>query len=61
MLLERAGNVSYDDYVMAIKTSKKHGSNVLLKRDIDEIYVNNFKYMILVLIILIKMDYLPSE
>ena len=42
MMLEKAGSITYDDYVMAIKTSRKHGSTVLLKRDIDEIYVNNY-------------------
>ena len=42
LMLEKAGNISYDDYVMAIKKTRKHGSTVLLKRDIDEIYVNNY-------------------
>ena len=41
-LLEIAGDYSYSDYVAAIKQSKKQGSTVLLKRDIDEIYVNNY-------------------
>ena len=42
LLLERAGNIDYDDYIMAIKTARKYGSTVLLKRDLDEIYVNNY-------------------
>ena len=42
LLLEMAGNVSYEDYINAIKKNVKHGSTVLLKRDIDEIRVNNF-------------------
>ena len=42
LLLDMAGNVRYDDYIMAIKKTRKHGSTVLLKRDIDEVYVNNF-------------------
>ena len=42
LLLEIAGNIDYDDYVMALKKTRKHGSTVLLKRDIDEIWVNNF-------------------
>ena len=42
LMLEMAGNISYDDYIMAIKKTRKHGSTVLLKRDIDEIYVNNY-------------------
>ena len=42
LLLERAGNIDYDDYIMARKTARKYGSTVLLKRDLDEIYVNNY-------------------
>ena len=42
LMLEIAGDISYDDYVMAIKMTRRHGSTVLLKRDIDEIYVNNY-------------------
>ena len=42
ILLELAGEYSYSDYVTAIKQSKKKGSTVLLKRDVDEIYVNNY-------------------
>ena len=41
-LLEMAGGISYEDYILAIKKSKKHGSAVLLQRDVDEIYVNNY-------------------
>ena len=41
-MLKVAGDISYGDYVRAIKRSKKHGSAVLLQRDIDEIYVNNY-------------------
>ena len=37
-----AGNISYENYVMAIKKTRKHGSTVLLKRDIDETRVNNY-------------------
>ena len=37
-----AGNISYDDYILAIKKTRKHGSTVLLQRDVDEIFVNNF-------------------
>ena len=37
-----AGNISYEDYIMAIKKAPRHGSTVLIKRDIDEIYVNNY-------------------
>ena len=29
-----AGNISYEDYVMALKITHKHGSTVLLKRDV---------------------------
>ena len=42
LLLEMAENISYDDYIMAIKKSRKHGSTVLLKRDVDETKVNNY-------------------
>ena len=42
LLLEKAGNYSYEDYIMAIKKSRKHGSTVLLQRDIDETKVNNY-------------------
>ena len=41
-MLKVAGDISYGDYVRAIKRSKKHGSAVLPQRDIDEIYVNNY-------------------
>ena len=41
-MLKVAGNITYGDYIMAIKKSKKHGSAVLLQRDVDEIYVNNY-------------------
>ena len=42
LLLQMAGNVSYDDYVTAIKKTTKHASRVLLKRDVDETRVNNY-------------------
>ena len=41
-LLEMSGNITYKDYIMAIKKTRKHGSTVMLKRDVDEIYVNNY-------------------
>ena len=41
-LLEKTGIKSYEDYIMAIKVTRKHGSTVLLKRDVDEIFVNNY-------------------
>ena len=41
-LLEIAGRISYDDYITALKMTRKHGSTVLLQRDIDEIFVNNY-------------------
>ena len=41
-MLELAGNIKYEDYIVAIKNSRKYGSTVILKRDIDEIYVNNY-------------------
>ena len=37
-----AGNISYDDYIMAIQKTRKHGSTILLKRDVDETRVNNY-------------------
>mgnify|MGYP001274013373 FL=1 len=42
LMLEIAGNISYENYIMAIKKTKKHGSTVLLKRDIDETRVNKY-------------------
>ena len=42
LLLEMAGNISYEDYVKALKKTRKHGSTILLKRDVDEIRVNNY-------------------
>ena len=42
LMLKMAGDISYEDYIMAIKKSRKHGSTVLLKRDIDETRVNNY-------------------
>jgi hypothetical protein len=42
LLLEMAGNISYENYIMAIKKTRKHGSTVLLKRDVDETKVNNY-------------------
>ena len=42
LLLEIAGDYTYPDYVEAIKKSKLRGSTVLLRRDVDEIHVNNY-------------------
>ena len=42
LLLKMAGDISYDDYVTAIKKTTKHASKVLLKRDVDETRVNNY-------------------
>ena len=36
LLLEMAGDITYEDYVTAIRKTTKHASKVLLKRDIDE-------------------------
>ena len=41
LLLQLAGNISYEDYIQAIKKTPRHGSMVMLKRDIDEIHINN--------------------
>ena len=41
-LLKVAGDISYEDYVISLKCMKNNGSTVLIKRDIDEIYVNNY-------------------
>ena len=41
-LLEIAGGITYDDYIKAIKKTRKYGSTVMLKRDIDEIFINNY-------------------
>ena len=35
-------NVEPDDYVTALKQSSRKGVNVILARDIDELYVNNY-------------------
>ena len=37
-----AGGHNYNDYILAIKKTRKHGSTVHLQRDLDEIYVNNY-------------------
>ena len=42
LMLEMAGNISYESYIMALKKTRKHGSTVLLQRDIDETRVNNY-------------------
>ena len=42
LLLEKAGAITYEDYVTAIKKSCKHGSTVMLQRDVDETRVNNY-------------------
>ena len=41
LLLKMAGDISYADYITAIKKTTKHASRVLLKRDVDETRVNN--------------------
>ena len=41
-LLEMAGDIKYEDYIMAIKKTRKRGSTALLERDITEIYINNY-------------------
>ena len=41
-MLELAGDIKYEDYIMAMKKAKKHGSTVIIQRDVDEIYVNNY-------------------
>ena len=41
LMLKMAVNISYENYVMAIRKTRKHGSTVLLKRDVDETRVNN--------------------
>ena len=42
LLLQMAGNITYEDYISAIKKAKRYGSTVLLKRDVDETRVNNY-------------------
>ena len=42
LMLKLAGEISYEDYIVAIKQTKRHGCSVLLKRDVDEIFVNNY-------------------
>ena len=41
-LLEIAGGISYEIYIMAIKKTRTHGSTILLQRDLDEIFVNHY-------------------
>ena len=41
-LLEMAGGIKYHDYIIAIKKRRRYGSTILLERDIDEIFVNNY-------------------
>ena len=41
-LLKMAGDIKYEDYIMAIKKTRKRGSTALLERDITEIYINNY-------------------
>ena len=41
-MLELAGDIKYEDYIMAIKKTRKRGSTVLLERDLNEIYINNY-------------------
>ena len=42
LLLELAGNVKYEDYLKAIKHTRKFGCTVLLQRDVNEAMVNNY-------------------
>ena len=42
LLLQIAGEIRYEDYVEAIKRSKRFGSTVLLRRDVDETMINNY-------------------
>ena len=42
LLLQIAGDIKYEDYLLAIKGTKKFGSSVLLRRDVDEIWINNY-------------------
>ena len=37
LLLQIAGEIKYEEYLVAIKGMKKFGSSVLLRRDVDEI------------------------
>ena len=39
-VLEHA-NIDPEDYIRALKESSRKGINVILARDIDELYVNN--------------------
>ena len=39
-MLKLAGDIKYEDYIMAIKKTRKHGSTALLERDLNEIYIN---------------------
>ena len=41
-LLKMAGTISYVEYIEAIKKTRKHGSTVLLQRDVNEIFINNY-------------------
>ena len=42
LLLKMAGDITYEDYITAIRKTTKHASRVLLKRDVDETMVNNY-------------------
>ena len=41
-MLRLAGGITYNEYIMAIKRSIAHGSQVLLQRDLDEMWINNY-------------------
>ena len=41
-MLRRAGDISYENYINAIRSSKRNGSTVLLERDLHELHVNNY-------------------
>ena len=42
LLLQIAGEIKYEDYLTAIKGTRKFGSSVMLRRDVDEIWINNY-------------------
>ena len=42
MKILQIANVEPDDYVTALKQSSRKGVNIILARDIDELYVNNY-------------------
>ena len=42
LLLQISGEIKYEDYIAALRWSRKYGSIVLLKRDVDEGMINNY-------------------